>query len=364
MELISSKKKSVINTPTVITDFGDNIKPKTNVRYVEIKAVYKGKNISREISDDILEFSYTDNATGNADTIRLVLKDERMKWINEWRIERGDYIDTKIILYNFNKENSVNEIRSGRFYVDNPKYSDRKLYIDAISTPQSGTFLSPRSQFWENTTLRLIAKEIANRSGYNLIFDSYRSRAYKSLQQDNASDMSFLNNLCESTAHAFKVSGDNIIIYDFYNYEQKKVVANYKEIGGHLGYEFVEKTYDTDYDVCRLTYQDNEDETIIEGRFERPDRRSAAKTYTINDIQVYDVNDANYMCKSKLRIKNMEILTGTINVPVNCNIYASTCIMLEGFGFYSGKYFVDSVEHSIGSGYSMNLTLHKCLEGY
>jgi phage protein D len=53
-------------------------------RRVKIEVVYDGKDISRAISDSVIEFSYTDKASGEADSIQIKVHDREGHWHGNW----------------------------------------------------------------------------------------------------------------------------------------------------------------------------------------------------------------------------------------------------------------------------------------
>lgn len=55
--------------------------------YIEIN--YSGIDISKEVSSDLISFSYTDNASGEADNISISLKDEKKNGVDPGFLLKG-----------------------------------------------------------------------------------------------------------------------------------------------------------------------------------------------------------------------------------------------------------------------------------
>ena len=53
-------------------------------RRVWITVIYAGKDISEDISNDVLEFTYVDKTADEADEISITVHDREGKWHNEW----------------------------------------------------------------------------------------------------------------------------------------------------------------------------------------------------------------------------------------------------------------------------------------
>ena len=61
-------------------------------RRVELKVNYQGIDISRDIAKHLVSFSYTDNATNEADDLEITLEDSEGLWHGDWLPEKGDLI--------------------------------------------------------------------------------------------------------------------------------------------------------------------------------------------------------------------------------------------------------------------------------
>ena len=49
-----------------------------------ITVEYDGKNITREISTTLIDFTYNDKASGEADDVDILLSDIGQRWITDW----------------------------------------------------------------------------------------------------------------------------------------------------------------------------------------------------------------------------------------------------------------------------------------
>ena len=77
------------------------------------------------------------------------------------------------------------------------------------------------------------------------------------------------------------------------------------------------------------------------------------------DSQASSRYDAELQASAKANAANREIEKMTVKIRANINIVASHCIMIEGLGNADGKYYIDKIAHNVGSGYTMQLTMHK-----
>jgi hypothetical protein len=77
--------------------------------------------------------------------------------------------------------------------------------------------------------------------------------------------------------------------------------------------------------------------------------------------------DSNISLKAKahVRKRNKRIKEGEVTMAIgNPLIVAGSCCNLNGFGQYDGKWFIQSVTHSIGPSYKTKMKIRLCLNGY
>ncbi|MBQ9699485.1 MAG: LysM peptidoglycan-binding domain-containing protein [Lachnospiraceae bacterium] len=75
-------------------------------------------------------------------------------------------------------------------------------------------------------------------------------------------------------------------------------------------------------------------------------------------IQVSSEYDAELKAEAIVNKANKKITTMTVKIMANPKIVATSTVEITGLGKLNGKYYVDQVKHSLGSGYTMTLTLH------
>lgn len=330
--------------------------------------IYQGIDITADLAPDLQSFSYTDNASGTADDIAISIADPTRKWIDSWNFEKGDYFEAAIVTEHWRKENEKAKLPCGTFMVDEPEYRGRPsvITLKGISTPANSNFMHvKRSKVWKSVTLKAIAQEIASRYGLQLIYDSPTNPSYKSREQTEAPDSSFLQEACEEEGFAFKLTDKKIIIFNESHYEKKAEVAEFKEWDDAvLGYSFKTQLAHTAYAGVSIKYYDPKTNKLIDYLFASKEIESKSdKIYQLNK-RVKSLDEAIRLTRSKLRSLNKKATIASLEVVGDLRLAASSTIKLSGFGSFSGKYFIDKAGHSIGTGYTTSLELHKVLEGY
>lgn len=334
-------------------------------RRAYIQVIYQDTDISKYINLDLLSFSYTDNASGSADDVSIELNDAKRKWISKWVFEQGDIFQVDIVTLNWRKNDEQKRLPCGIFMVDEPEYSGRPsvITLNGISTPANSNFMhTKRNKEWKNISLKGLSTEIANRYGLELFYDSKKNPTFKNRSQSDETDAGFLQETCEDTGFAFKVTDNKIIIFNEQEYESKKEVATFHENESTvLDYSFKPTLTNTAYSGVSLKYFDAKTNRNIEYLFALKEIDEEDKVYQLNR-RVGSLSEAKQLAQSTLRKLNKKQVTATLNLVGDTRLLASSTIMLKGFGSFSGKYYIDKATHGLSS-YTTSLELHKVLGG-
>lgn len=332
-------------------------------RRVSPDIYYKGVNITKAIEGDVKSFSYTDVASGAADTISLTIQDRNKKWLTSWAPEKGDSIKVKLRVENWERDETVDMFDCGTFIVDQPVYSGRPvtLILGAISMPNNNNFTTTeKSKTWDNATLKEIAQTLASNAGLELFFDSRINPTISFIEQSETSDKSFLFNLCERYGVVMKLYNQKIILFEEAFYEAKEATITIDE-NSMEQWNLTPSLTDTGYDGVSIDYFDPQLEEQYSYQFIIPGTKGD-KILKITDI-VYSLAEAELKAKGELRKANKNETKLNITVVGNTQVVASNTVNITGFGRYSGKYYIDQITRQLEP-YRLTLDLHKVLEGY
>ena len=338
---------------------------KTRRAYVKIE--YNGTDVTKELNSDLLSFSFTDNASGNADDISIVLNDAKRIYIDKWSFEQGDYIKADIITINWRKDGDRQKLPCGVFMVDEPEYAGRPSIVNlkAISVPANTNFMNTkRTKVWKSVTLKAIGQEIAKRYGLTFYFDSKTNPVIGKKEQSDEEDASFLQTACEDEGFALKVTDKKLIMFNESEYEQRTPIAKFKESSSSItNYSFKPTLTQTGYVGVSLKYYDAKKKKLVQYVFSHKKiDENKDKIYKLNK-QVANLEEAKRLAQNTLRKVNKKQTTATLELVGDTRLLSGCVIELEDFGVFSGKYYIDKAQHSL-SGYKTNIEMHKVLEGY
>lgn len=338
---------------------------------------YNNKDISADISKYLKSISYTDNLSGEADDLQITLEDKAGLWQSTWMPEKGALLDVMLQQKYWQTLSALPQsLRLGLFEIDEITSSGypSEVQIKAVSVPDNNTLRgTERSRSWEKAKLQVIANDIASAAGMSLFWDTEENPVLDRAEQTEQSDLSFLYAICKDKGLALKISDKKIIIFDEAKYEAEKAKITivkpgtvYKKESGMkylfvgTGYSLRTKIRDI-YAACRVSYQQGSSKSNIEATYTAAGKKG--KTLQVNE-QVESVAEALDLAKKRLREKNKDEVTGSLNMLGNFVLLSGVTVDLLGFGAFDGKYLITRASHDIGSSYTTNIDVRRCLNGY
>jgi phage protein D len=331
-------------------------------RRTAMDLMYQGVNVSASIAKDLLSFTYTDNASDISDSISISLKDDTGKWITAWAPGLGDKIKASILTTNWWKDGESQKLDCGTFMVDDPEYSGRPriLTLNAAALPSNNDFRdTDKSKTWEKITVRKIANDIAYSAGLALYYDTAKSYTISYIEQSEQPDSAFLADICSKYGLCLKVYNDKIVIFSEVEYEAKPKIWTITEDKA-LSWNAKKTLTETGYDACVLTYTPPSSGQKLQYAFNLVP--SPKKILRINH-DVANVAEAEIVAKAELRKANIKQYTMSFSTLGNVYLIASYPVMVSGFGVFDGKYYIDKVDHTVGSGYTSSIDVHRVLVG-
>lgn len=323
-------------------------------RKAEADLTWNGTAVTSKMVGTKLEVTYTDPASGEADSLDISIQDRGRQWITAWLPVTGDTLTAAIKVSDWEQEGDNRTLTCGFFVLDNFGFQGWPVTgtISGVSVPADGNFrATERSKTWESATIQEIGKEIAKRAGITLAWDvEGEPFTIKTVEQSEQTDCDFYADLCDTYGLAMKVYARKIVVYDREKYKKKEPVAKISE-EELLSWSW-SKTLTGTYTGGEYTYTDPSTEEEIKVTVGTGTRilKQSGKADSKADAEriiTAAVNKANHGA-TKL----------TVSIMGNAAMVASQCVTVVGIGKLSGKYFIDTITHHVGgSGYTMDLEM-------
>lgn len=328
-----------------------------DTRRADLKIVWNGADVPTEAQRYVTSFSYTDPASGEADSISMSIHDRDRRWTGPWMPEKGDTLSAEIQVRDWDSPGDDRRFYCGFFILDQFSFSGWPVTgdISAISVPVDDAFReTKRSKVWEKVTIEEIAKEAASKAGVELVWDVEETFQIDSLEQNEETDCEFLQKLCEEYGYAMKVYAWKIVIFDRAAYKKRKAVLTL-----------------TKSDLKSFRWQTDMVGSYTGGEFAYTDPRTeeeisvkAGKGPQILKVsgKADNQEDAKRKLKAAIEKENHGKTNMSAEIRGRPGLTASQCVEVKGLHRLDGKYYIDSITSSVGGGYSMSLGLSKVEE--
>lgn len=329
-------------------------------RRVDYSLNYAGVNITEDIKRFTEAITFTEVASGESDSLSLTLNNEDKIWIKDWKPSKGDKISCDLNTINWHYEGDFESLSLGTFSVDSvlPSAPPNIVELGGVSAPVETDFLTQgRSKSFEYASVKEIATSIANRYALDLIFDTAFDFRIPAIEQKDQSDSSFLLDICKKYGYSIKIYNEQIVIFRQSEYEQKDANVTLEEGKDFMSWSMEDILTNTSYKNAVIKYKDaNGDE------FNYKFSIGKGKTLFINEV-VDSYAEAQVVAKARMREENIKENTIGIELMLDLRLYACKTINIKNIGQYDGKYYIDSLSHSIAGGSSSSISCHKVLEG-
>lgn len=359
-------------TDTEADEIHDPYPEQKTARHTTLAVSWQSKAIARDLAPHLLCFTYVDNLSGAADDLSIEVQDKDMLWAGDWRPEFGDTVVARLKAQGwFGYGDPQTELRCGTFAHDKISLAGKpsRVMLQCVSAPlATGLRRRKRTRAWRSVDLKQIAQDIATRAEMTLDFSGAAGPKFKSAVQNNKSDLEFLEELCKEVARTLKITESTIAIYDEATLEAGGAVGEIDRKGGYV----IDYSFDADdsgrYGSCHVSCFDPRTGKTVKGQFPRDgqtieglDPNGQTLELVIN---VSDAGEANKRAEAALRNANRFATSGKLTVVGDPGLVAGVVFYLRNFGKLDGKFIVTRAEHHAVGGYTCNLSVRRCLEGY
>lgn len=319
---------------------------------------YKDKDATEIITDDMESFSWTDVASGEADTFSLQLNDQKLKWLKGYLPASSDYIKTWIKVTDWRWPKDRRKKFCGRFQVDGFTASGfpNIFSIEGISIPIHTNFnITQKNKTYKKTSVERILKDIAKRAKCRLVYDA-KNYIVNEISQSAQTDMSFAFSLCDDYGLAMKIYNKKLVVYDQTRYEKRKAsfTIDRSDLGESDAYSFTRRLANM-YDGVKLQYSTKDDKKVVY-RYTVPGKKG--NRYLFISGSADSKADAERKAKAQLAKNLREANSITLGLMGDPKYLAGLTFKLTGFGKINGKYFIDKAVHSKQGKYTTQITAH------
>ena len=308
-----------------------------------------GTDVTQAISRYLLRLTYEDVESGETDSLTVELDDSKRLFVSDWFPTLGMTLSA-----------SIGSFQLGDFEIDEVTCSSAPSVcrIKAVSVAQeSGLRQRDESKAWEGCKLSTIAKDIADASNVQLLyqgFDPFITRA----EQGEQSRLAFLDKLCHDNYLVLKVAEGKLIIVDEEDLDKAQSSATLTRDASLITNFNLTASLQEVYRECKVSYRHGKKAQTFEAVATTGEAHG--KTLKVNK-RVESRGEAERLAKNELRQANKKKTRLRLEVVGASEYVAGSVITLAGFGFFDGRWLLERVRHQVDrAGWKASLEARQC----
>ena len=229
-------------------------------RSIRVIVIFNKVDISDEIAHSISSLNYTDNSKNAIDDLEIELENLDYRWLKEWYPDEDAQL---LVGIHEELENETNFLDLGTFYVDEPTFEDQKLTLKCLALPLDQNIRDQKNSVaWENITLKELVTQIANKHEMNA--EIYAENVFfERLDQNQETDLAFINRVVKEIGLNMKVSDDKIIIFDDEEMEKNDTIEVFNIKDYRIRSFSLKKKNKEIYDKVEVSYYDPDKKKVV-----------------------------------------------------------------------------------------------------
>lgn len=229
-------------------------------RNIRVIVIFNKVDISDEIAHSISSLNYTDNSKNAIDDLELELENLDYRWLKEWYPDENAQL---LVGIHEELENETNFLDLGTFYVDEPTFENNRLNLKCLALPLDQNIRDQKNSVaWERITLKELVTQIANKHEMNAEIYA-ENEFFERLDQNQETDLAFINRVVKETGLNMKASDDKIIIFDDEEMEKNDTVEIFNINDERIRSFSLKKKNKEIYDNVEVSYYDPDKKKVI-----------------------------------------------------------------------------------------------------
>ena len=311
---------------------------------------YEGKDITADVSANLISLTYTDAEEGESDEVEMTLDDADGLWRDAWYPSKGDKLQVEIGY-------AQNLVPCGTFTIDRIELAGApdRITISALAAGVKSKTRTRKSTAHEKQTLKQIAEKVASANGMT-VEGEIANITFERITQNRETDLTFLRRLAEEYGYLFSVRDKKIIFTSIYKIEGANDVKTIDRTELD-SYSIKDATVQT-YKSARVSYRDSKTNKIVSSSVNAGDGLDGGGTVgggnelTAEDtLELHDKAENEQQARAKaqaaLHRANSGGQEGTFDLYGEPLLVAGSNFTLTGMGKLSGKWHITKSRHSI-----------------
>lgn len=317
--------------------------------------VYRGVNITTDISSMVLSINYVDQLGGCSGDLEIEIEDRERLWQGPWFPQQGD-IATLLIGY-------AGEplLACGTFQVDDLELKGPPdvFHVRCLPTWITPSLRTANSLGYESQTLSGIAATVAARHGMSVVDAPGAIQIrYLRITQKQETDLQFLHRLAREHDYDFAVRGTQLVFYPR-SQLQTRAPALTLERQDVIQFDFVSKTHQT-YHQSQVSYFDSHAKQLYTKLVGAQPAVVGGDTLKLV-ARCENEQQASDRAQAALHERNRLLVTGHLVAPGTALAVAGNNVSLSGWGAMDGTYIIERAQHHLerATGYTTHIDVRR-----
>lgn len=325
-----------------------------NISAPTYTVLYNNKNITSDISNNLLSLTYRDKTEGESDDIEIQIEDVDARWKNSWYPEKG----AKITL-------TIGTLKCGVFEIDEISVSGPPdtVTIKGMATGITNSLRTKKSDAHENKTLRQIAEKVATKNGLTIQGD-IPDITFNRTTQNKETDLSFLKRISKEYGVLFSVRDSVITFTSIYSIEGRETSFSIdkSEISS---YSINDKADGMIQAASVKSKNPKKNEPVVANldfeKYKQEQGFTSSDPVTsdsgVTHTKAENKQQAEAKAKAIMHLSATNQVDGSFSMQGTTLAIAGNNVQVTGFGVLSGKYHIKTSTHKIerSSGYTVDI---------
>lgn len=322
------------------------------------RLIYRGVDISGDLSPLTTSINYTDHWHGEADEIDVTVHDKDGRWKGSWLPEHGDKMQL------FLSDDGFKFVDCGVFELDEPEANGGRggdfMTMRGLAVPITKALRTQQTFAYENKKLEAVVKETISRAGLSLE-GKIDPLFFKRITQRRETDLEFLTRLAQDTGHYFSIRGTRAIFTNYKSIDGRKPTIilhledKFRDEGPLINYTGLKFQSKETYSKASVQYSDPDTKKVVKAK-KADTRVKTGDELKIRGERVENAANADALAKARLHMKNRKHKVGSFTMQGNMKALAGNTIGIEGFGKYDDTFVIDTGSQAMSrSGHITNI---------
>lgn len=314
-----------------------------NVPAVTFTLLYNKKNITQDVSQQVIAIEYNDKVSHESDELSITLEDVDGKWQNEYYPKKGDVLEFQI-------QQQDRVLNCGQFVIDETEINSSNggdiFTIKALAASINKSLRTVRTYAHENKSLREIANTVASGLGLSLQGEIKDIR-FNRIHQHKETSLQFLNRIGSEYGYIFSVRGDKLIFTYYEDVESRpsSLIRTKQQLVSYTLKDVTAKTFRK----ARIRHHEPKKKKIVNYiAVENKKIYSSAKN---DDLEMHVRAENEQQAEAKVRYSlykhNSRMVEGDFECDGDILILSGNNIELQKIGEYSGLFAIEESTHTI-----------------